>query len=309
MKKKSMIALTAIMAATTTTLVACKDNSTQSNNGSNQKITAVGAENEYADVISQIGGKYVNVTGIMSNPETDPHTYEANTKDASLISKATLIVQNGLGYDDFMDKLESNSEKTNQKIINVAKSLSYSDKTENPHLWYDTKTMFKVASLIEKNLEKQMPSQKSYFEKNLEKFNDSLKSWNNDIETLKTTYAGAKVAVTEPVSDYLVDAAGMTNMTPWNYQAAVMNGVDPSPQDIKTQQNLFKNKEIKVFLYNQQAVDESTTELLNLAKENNVPVVGVYETMPSGYTYQKWMESETKAIIKAIQDGKSTEKL
>ena len=73
--------------------------------------------------------------------------------------------------------------------------------------------------------------------------------------------------------------------------------------------NLFKNKEIKVFLYNQQAVDESTTELLNLAKENNVPVVGVYETMPSGYTYQKWMESETKAIIKAIQDGKSTEKL
>ena len=37
-------------------------------------VVAVGAENEYANVISQIGGKYVRVTAIESNPNTDPHT-------------------------------------------------------------------------------------------------------------------------------------------------------------------------------------------------------------------------------------------
>ena len=43
-------------------------------------VVAVGAENEYADVISQIGGPYVRVSAIMSNPNTDPHEFEASAK-------------------------------------------------------------------------------------------------------------------------------------------------------------------------------------------------------------------------------------
>ena len=38
----------------------------------------VATENEYADVLSQIGGKYVRVSSILNNPNTDPHTYEAS---------------------------------------------------------------------------------------------------------------------------------------------------------------------------------------------------------------------------------------
>jgi ABC-type metal ion transport system, periplasmic component/surface adhesin len=273
------------------------------------KLVAVGAENEYADIISQIGGQYVSTTGIMSNPETDPHSYEADTKDASVVGKAALIVENGLGYDDFMDKLESGSPNSNRTVIDVAKELKYPDDTENPHLWFKPDTMPRVAKLVAQDLEKQMPSQKQYFEDNLSKFDDSLSRWTDDLNTLKQDYAGAPVAVTEPVADYLVEAAGLSNKTPWAYQAAVMNGTDPSPQDIKTQQDLFNNKQVKVFLYNRQAVDDSTTALLTLAKNNNIPVVGVYETMPTGYTYQKWMEAETEAVIKALKDGTSTETL
>lgn len=310
MRKKTLLTLVGIIGISGAVLAGCANGqSASSKKSSSDKIIAVGAENEYADVISQIGGKYTSVTGIMSNPEADPHSYEANTKDASQISKADLIVQNGLGYDDFMSKLENGSKNSNRKVIDVAKALNYSADTENPHLWYKPETMKRVARLITTDLEKVKPSKKDYFENNLTKFNDSLKTWENDIQTLKNDYPQAKVAVTEPVSDYLVDAANLKNMTPWNYQAAVMNGTDPSPQDIKTQKELFNNKTIKVFLYNQQAIDDSTTELLSLAKKNNIPVVGVYETAPSGYTYQKWMEKETEAIISAIKEGKSTEKL
>lgn len=305
------VALALLAAAT---LAGCKGNTTtagtsSTGNSTTSKIVAVGAENEYADIISQIGGQYVSVTGIMSNPETDPHSYEANTKDASTIGKTTLIVENGLGYDDFMDKLESGSPNSKRTVINVAKELNYPDDTENPHLWFKPDTMPKVAALVAQELEKQMPSQKQYFEDNLSKFNDSLSTWTNDLNELKQDYPGSAVAVTEPVADYLVEAAGLTNKTPWAYQAAVMNGTDPSPQDVKTQQDLFNNKQVKVFLYNRQAVDDSTTALLNLAKKNDIPVVGVYETMPTGYTYQKWMVAETEAIAKALKDGTSTETL
>lgn len=291
------------------------DSSSGSSGGSSgssgevQKIVAIGAENEYADVISQIGGQYVSVTGIMSNPETDPHTYEASTKDAALVGKATLVVENGLGYDDFMDKLASGSPNAGRTVINVAKALGYADSTPNPHLWFKPDTMPKVAELVAQALEKQMPAQKRTFEDNLSKFKSSLSTWTEEIAALKKDYSGAGVAVTEPVSDYLVDAAGLANKTPWAYQAAVMNGTDPAPQDVKTQQELFTGKTVKAFLYNRQAVDDSTKALLALAQKNGIPVVGVYETMPANYTYQKWMEAETTAVRSAIEKGVSTEEL
>src|ERR1700722_14567308 len=86
------------------------------------KVLAVGAENEYADVISQVGGAYVSVSAIMSNPNTDPHEFEASASVAETISQAQLIVQNGLGYDTFMDKIEAASHHSGQEVI-VAQQL------------------------------------------------------------------------------------------------------------------------------------------------------------------------------------------
>ncbi|MFT8364146.1 MAG: zinc ABC transporter substrate-binding protein [Sporolactobacillus sp.] len=304
-KRRSFTVLAAVLIA----LIALVSGCSNSTGASSGKIIAVGAENEYADVISQIGGKYVDVTGIMSNPETDPHTYEASTKDASTISKATLIVQNGLGYDDFMNKLEKGSPTSKRTVITVAQSLGYPDDTKNPHLWYKPDTMTRVASLVEKQLSKQMPGKKNYFKQRLQTFNHSLNGWYRELDHFKKAYGKTGVAVTEPVSDYLLQAGGLTIKTPWSFQASVMNGTDPSPQDVKTQQDLFTHKRVKVFLYNRQAVDDATTALLKLAKSNKIPVVGVYETMPLHYHYQQWMEAETKAIVRALKTGQSTESL
>lgn len=304
-KKKLLLAMLSI--TITMAVTACSPQAAGSS--SDKLIYAVGAENQYADVISQIGGKYVSVTSIMSNPSTDPHSYEANTKDAAAIAKATLVVENGLGYDDFMDKLQSSSPNSKRKVIDASKALGYSNSTSNPHLWYKPGTMEKVAALVEQNLESQMPSQKQYFKSRLKNFDNSLKKWNDDLNKLSQAYNSTGVAVTEPVADYLIEAANLKVKTPWGFQASVMNGTDPSPQNVKIQENLLKNKEVKVFVYNQQAISDVTTNLMKLAKSNNIPVVGVYETMPSNYNYQKWMEEETNNILKAIKNGISTEKI
>ncbi|MEY8763586.1 MULTISPECIES: metal ABC transporter solute-binding protein, Zn/Mn family [Clostridium] len=276
---------------------------------SEKTIQAVGAENEYADVIKQIGGEYVSVTSIMNNLSADPHSYESNTKDANAVSKAELIVQNGIGYDDFMNKLESGSSNSKRTVIDVGKSLGYSKNTPNPHLWYDPKVMPKVAKLIAENLEKQNPDQKKYFEDRLTKFNNSMKGYTDVLNEIKKNYSKAGVAVTEPVADYMLNAAGVDTKTPWTFQTAVMNGTDPSPQDVKMQQDLLKNKKVKVFLYNQQAVDDAAKNQLKIARANKVPVVGVYETMPPKHNYQTWMEDEAKNLLKALKNGVSTEKM
>jgi len=118
------------------------------------------------------------------------------------------------------------------------------------------------------------------------------------------------VATTEPVADYMLQAAGTDNMTPWTLQADIMNGVDPSPQDVAAERALFTGHKVKVFLYNQQVTDSLTESFITLAQDNGIPVVGVYETMPTpGYDYQSWMMAEINALDKAVADKTSTEHL
>jgi zinc/manganese transport system substrate-binding protein len=273
-------------------------------------INAIGAENEYANVLAQIGGVYVHVSSILNNPNTDPHTYEASPSVAEEVSAASLIVQNGVGYDHFMDTIESASPNFSRKVIVVQNLLGLPASTPNPHLWYAPTTMPKVAQAIAADLSALQPAHASYFHAQLAKFNSSLTPWLDAIATFKATYPGIRVATTEPVADYLLQAMGADNLTPFTFQADVMNGVDPAPQDISLENGFFTGHQVKVFCYNQQVVDTLTSSIRRNAEKAGVPVVGVYETMPTpGYDYQTWMLAEVQAIQKAVTEGISTEHL
>ena len=270
-------------------------------------IQAVGAENEYANVLSQIGGKYVKVSSVLNNPNTDPHTYEASTSVARAVSHAQLVVQNGVGYDGFMNNMESASPNVGRKVIVVQQVLGLPDNTSNPHLWYNPTTMPAVAKAMAKDLGLLAPRHKAYFQTQLNTFLTSLKPWFNAIAAFKSAHPKTAVAVTEPVADYLLEAMGMNIKTPFIFQADIMNGVDPSPQNITFEQNLLIKHQVRVFCYNQQVVSSFTSSIRTSATSAKVPVVGVYETMPTpGYNYQSWMLAETNAINLAVLHGTST---
>ena len=273
-------------------------------------VNAIGAENEYASVLGQIGGRYAHVSSILNNPNTDPHTFESSPSVASEVSAATLIVQNGVGYDPFMNKIESASPNPKRKVIVAQQVRGLPDSTPNPHLWYDPKTMPAVAKVMAADLSALQPAHKAYFQANLAKFDKSLTPLLTAIAQFKARYPGAPVAVTEPVADYLLQAMGAHIVTPFRFQANVMNGVDPSPQEISQQNSLFTQHKAKVFCYNQQVTDALTTTFQHAASKAGVPVVGVYETMPTpGYDYQSWMLAEVHAIEKAVASKISTQKL
>lgn len=270
-------------------------------------IKAIGVENQYANVIEQIGGQYVQVSSIMNDPSTDPHTFEASPQIAGQIAAAELIVKNGIGYDEWADKLISATIKSDRKIIDVQHLLSLPDNTPNPHLWYDPKTMPAVAKAIARDLSALQPAHADYFAANLKRFDDSLKPWTAAIASFKAKYDHTPIAATEPVANYLLTAMGFDIATPAGLQYAIMNGTDPAPQDVTTQNGLFTGHKVKMFAYNQQVTSSLTTSFLDLAKKNGVPVVGVYETMPTpGFTYQSWMMAEVEALQKAVADKAST---
>jgi zinc/manganese transport system substrate-binding protein len=291
-------------------LIAACGSSSSPTGGPGDPIVAVGAENEYANVISQIGGRFVTASAIMSNPNTDPHTFEASPSVAQTVGQARVVVQNGLGYDDFMTKIESASPSASRRVIDVQKLLGVPDSSPNPHLWYKPTTMPAVARALVADLSALEPAHATYFRSNERRFNASLQPWLHALKAFRTRHPGTTVATTEPVSDDMLQAAGIRDVTPFSMQADIMNGTDPAPQAVTQQDDLLAGRHVKVFVYNEQVTDTVTQTFLKAATSAGVPVVGVYETMPTpGYTYQSWMMSELQAIVKAVTDETSTRTL
>jgi zinc/manganese transport system substrate-binding protein len=308
MSLRRVVAAAAATAAAT--LAGCSASSaTSTATATTGTVVAVGAENEYANVIGQIGGKYVRVTAIESNPNTDPHTFEASASVSQVVSAAELVVQNGVGYDSFIDTIEGSSPNPTRKVVNVQHLLGLPDSTPNPHLWYSPSTMPAVAKAIAADLSALRPVHRAYFQARLTKFDASLEPWRRAIASFRAAHAGTPVATTEPVGDYLLQALGTQNLTPFGLQADIMNGVDLSPQYVTLQDKLFSEHKVKVFVYNQQVVDSVTQAFLSAARRAGIPVVGVYETMPAGYSYQGWMLAEVHALQQAVTRKVSTQKL
>jgi zinc/manganese transport system substrate-binding protein len=292
-------------------IAACGRSASSAPSGaSGDPVVAVGAENEYANVISQIGGRYVKASAIMSNPNTDPHSFEASPSVARTVSEAKIVVQNGVGYDDFMTKIESASPDASRNVIDVQKLLGLPDSTSNPHLWYKPTTMPAVARALVSDLSTLQPAHAAYFRANARRFNASLQPWLAALEAFRIRHPGTTVATTEPVSDYMLEAAGIRDVTPFSMQADIMNGTDPAPQAVTQQNAVLAGHRVMVFVYNRQVTDTVTQNFLKAATNAGVPVVGVYETMPTpGYTYQSWMMAELQAIERAVTHRTSTERL
>jgi zinc/manganese transport system substrate-binding protein len=209
-----------------------------------------------------------------------------------------------------MTKIESASANPKRQVIDVQHLLGLPDGTSNPHLWYDPKTMPKVATALAADFTTLQPAHAAYFKARASQFVRSLRPWLMAIAHFRATYPNTPVATTEPVADYMLEAAGTDILTPFRFQADIMNGVDPSPQDVTLQTGLFTGHKVKVFVYNEQVTDSLTQSFISEAKKAGIPIIGVYETMPTpGYSYQSWMLAEVLALQKAVVHRVSTVKL
>lgn len=265
-------------------------------------IPVVAAENFYGDVVKQLGGTHVAVTSILSNPDQDPHLFEASPKTARDLHRATLVVYNGADYDPWMDKLLAASGNGNGKrTVIVAAQLVGKKAGDNPHLWYDPHTMPVVAKKIVEALGQADPAHKAEYDANLATFLASLQPIDGKIDALRAKYRGIAVTATEPVAGYLCDAIGL-NMRNTRFQLSVMNDTEPAASDIAAFELDLRGKRVGALIYNAQAVTKLTQRMLELARASHVASVSVTETEPAGTTYQQWMTKQIDALSQALGD-------
>jgi zinc/manganese transport system substrate-binding protein len=261
----------------------------------------VASTNVWGDITKQIGGDKVNVTSILSDPNADPHEYEADAKTAAAISKAQFVVVNGLGYDDFMDKLQAASPNPNRAVLTVADVIKISGPDANPHVWYDIAKVPDAATAIAEHLGKLDPADAGTFTANATAFTDSLAPVTAAIDNIKTKFPGAPVGYTERVAGYLVEAAGLKLATPPSFAQSIEAGNDPSVADTHAMDAAITGKAIKVLLYNGQVTSPATDAVKQLAQSNGVPVVGVTETLPpTDKNFQAWQLRQINEITTAL---------
>ncbi|GAA4006566.1 metal ABC transporter solute-binding protein [Deinococcus rubellus] len=261
-------------------------------------IKIVAAENFYGDVAQQIGGANVAVTSILSNPNQDPHLFEASPSTARALSGADIVVYSGIDYDPWMDKLLSASKNPKRQILVVA-SLLGKKAGDNPHVWYDPATMPIYAKALHADLVRRDPGHKTQYDANLSRFLTSMKTVSSQVASIRARYAGTPVTATEPVFGYMSDALGF-KMRNLPFQMSVMNDAEPSASQTAAINNDLKTGAVKLFFYNDQVTDPLTEKLKMLARQGGVPVVGVTETTPVKLHYVEWMLSQLKAIQTAL---------
>jgi zinc/manganese transport system substrate-binding protein len=287
-----------VCAAVATVLVAAGCGSKRSPAGGPLRVVA--AENVYGDIVRQIGGAHVEVTSILSDPNADPHLFEPGTKNGLAVSQAGLVIQNGVGYDAFMSRLEHASPSKSRAVITVADVLGVHGSNANPHLWYDVPELPKIAAAIAAGLERQDPAHAPSYGRGLARFDASLAPLQREVAAIKTSFAGRAVAYTEPVPGYLLAAAGLQNVAPEAFTRAIEDGTEPSPAAVATMTGLATDHKIQALLYNTQAISPITTRIRDAAKAAGIPIVGVTETLPAGRTFQAWQLAQAHALQRAL---------
>jgi zinc/manganese transport system substrate-binding protein len=263
-------------------------------------LQVVAAENFWGSIVSQLAGRDGHVTSVVTDPNADPHTYEASASTARAFAAADYVVQNGAGYDNWAAKLLGANPRSGRKVLTVSGLLGIKTGA-NPHFWYDPEYVTRVADQVSADLESLDPAESGYFAARRAEFDSALAPSRSLLASIRSAFAGTPVASTESIFVYLADYLGLRVPSPVEFMNAVAEGNDPPAPAVVEFQHQLTTREVKVLVYNRQTATEVTTNIEKLATSNRIPVVGVTETIqPAAASFEDWFGAELRDLQQAL---------
>lgn len=260
----------------------------------------------YGAVASAVAGDRATVHPIIDGPNRDPHEYENTPSDALAVGRAAVFVVNGGGYDDFAGRL-LDAASTKPSVINVVElsGLNATAPEFNEHVWYHLPTVARLADRLAGELGRVHPADAATFTANAVAFKTRLAGLSTKLTAIQATHAGDRVAVTEPLPAYLIEAAGLRDATPPALPRAVESGSDAPAAVLNEALRLFDPSNapgpVKALLVNGQTRGATTEQLERAAHGVGVPVLTVTETLPPGTTdYIAWMGDQVDRLSAAL---------
>lgn len=299
--RNRFLALPLVAGAAALALTGCATSSASGDASSDGTIKVVASTNVYGSIVQSIGGDAVSVTSILDDPSQDPHSFESSARTQLAVSKADLIIENGGGYDDFMTTL-ADASGTEADTINVVELSGLDQGGDfNEHVFYSYPTMVKLVDQVAKDLSALDAGSEDTFQQNADALTKELEDLESQTAEVEQQDGGEEVAYTEPVPGYLFDAMGLENETPEAFAEAIEEDDDVPPAALKDTLALFTSGSVRLLAYNDQTSSPETEQVEQAAKDNDVPVVGVTETLPKGEDYVSWQQANIDAVKAALQ--------
>ncbi|KQO61310.1 metal ABC transporter solute-binding protein, Zn/Mn family [Curtobacterium sp. Leaf261] len=312
MRTRSLLAVPLIVGAAAMALSGCSTSSATGGSGSGSSdgggggggaIRVVASTNVYGGIVKTIGGAHVDVTSILDDPSQDPHSFEADARTQLAVSKADIVIENGGGYDPYIDTLMK-STGSDADLVNVVKLSGLQkagDDEFNEHVFYSYPTMTQFVARIQAELTQRDTADGATFATNATKLTAQLQKLESSTSSLAEQYKGDRVSYTEPVPGYLFDAIGLDNVTPEAFSEAIEEGDDVPPAALNQTLNLFSGSDpVTLLAYNDQTSSPETEKVQRAAESAGVPVVGVTETLPKGEDYISWQQKNIARISAAL---------
>ena len=294
-------------------------------------VSIVASTNVYGDIATTLGGDFVTVTSIIESAAQDPHSYEASAQDQLAIANADIVIENGGGYDPFVDVLVEGSgteaivisavdasgmleEDVHAEDEHAEEAHADEEHAEegddheghdhiegfNEHVWYEIHAIEGVAEAITAALVETDAAHVDAYEANLAAFLDELEALEGEIEAVAASIGGCSIAVTEPVPTYLLAELGLTDETPADFVEAIEEGADVSPLALQQTLDLVSSGEVRLLAYNEQTTSPETERVLDAADAAGIPVVSFTETLPEAQDYVSWMRANVTAVAAAL---------
>ena len=322
MRASRVLAASFAMSVSALALTAC--GSSSEDDGT---LTVVASTNVWGSVASAVAGDDVSVKSLIQDPSADPHSYESTPSDAAEITDADLVVFNGGGYDEFVEKIldQAGDKRTVEAFALLGTEGDLADGHDhdhaetgqehadeggdehghvhgavNEHVWYDVATVDAVAHEIAEQLGELDPDNAASYTTRADEFHEKLHGISDTTAAIAAAHPNAPVAQTEPIAHYLLLAAGADDRTPEEFEEAIEQGTDPSPAALAATRDLLQTKQVRALIFNTQTDDTTSEDVRATAAAAGIPVVEVTETLPEGLDYIQWQTRNADALAAAL---------
>jgi zinc/manganese transport system substrate-binding protein len=265
-------------------------------------IQVIAAENFWGSIAAQLGGARVHVVSVISNPATDPHSYEPTAADARTFAGAKLVIVNGVGYDPWAQKLIDANPVSGRIVLTVGDVVGIKP-GGNPHRWYSPTNVRQVIAAIVRDSTKLDPKDAGYFKRQQVAFEThGLAQYNGLIATIKRRYHGVPVGASESIFAPLAQALGLKLLTPYSFLKAISEGTEPTARDITTIDGQIAHRQIKVWVFDSQNSTPDVKRITDAARKRSIPVTAITETLtPPSATFQDWQSHQLQALVAALR--------
>ncbi len=265
------------------------------------RLDVVAAENFWGSIAAQLAGDRADVHSIITNPDTDPHSYDPTAADARAMAGSQVAIVNGIGYDSWASHLLAANPDKSRVVLTVGDVLGL-ENGDNPHQWYSPPAVRRVVSAISEAYAKADPADASYFAARNQVFRErSLATYDALLAQIRRRYAGTPVGYSESIFQPLGSYLGLRLLTPYSFAKAVAEGSDVSAEDTRTVERQLSARQVKVWVFNNQNVTPEIDHLNAIARAEHIPIATVTETLsPANLDFEQWQAAELEQLRAAL---------